>query len=748
MSSDEAAGVPVDLRSVVPGWELTPLEAQMLVAAKDGDVVDRGEGPFELAEMQMWSAERTVRAAVLRHLVTESWPVSGKGVRLRGVRVSGRIDLEDVALRCAVSLDHCYLDANEPACFDHVTASRITLTGCHLAGLTGDMLTARQVDLSGSIFAGPLELRFADIAGQLICRGTQITGTNKDGDALSADGIRVGGGAFFDVGFISTGAVRLAGARIAGELSFSEAQITGGDSDGDSLVGDRLTVDGAVSLDKGFTAAGAIRLLGASITGQLSLSGAKLTGCNRGGDALQAGGLKVGADVFLRNGFTAAGVIWLAGADITGQLTVSGATLTGSKDGRALVADRMRTGGDVFLDAGFTATGAVRLAAADIGGQLNCRTARLTGADDGDALIAERLKTGGDVFLDEGFTTTTGAVRLFGADIGGHLICHNARLAGTDRGKALVADGLRVAGDVALDECTAAGTVSLPSAQVGGTVCLTPAMLAETQALDAPGMQVAGTLQWAPARPVSGEVNLEAAIVGHLVDDWGDERPNGHWPAGKLRLDGFSYGQFGGHMQATVEQRLAWIRSQYPPSAKKGTTDFATQPYEQLAAVYRQAGQETQARRVAIARRADLRKYGNLNWYRWAGNWFLDKTIKYGYQAWRAGVGLAVVLGVIIVLSIFAQDHQLMIPVGNTEGLHPTPSATKCTSSYPCFYPVGYAVDTVLPVINVHQADNWGPNGSAHWGWAWVSATWAATGLGWALATLLIAGYTGLVRQE
>jgi hypothetical protein len=164
--------------------------------------------------------------------------------------------------------------------------------------------------------------------------------------------------------------------------------------------------------------------------------------------------------------------------------------------------------------------------------------------------------------------------------------------------------------------------------------------------------------------------------------------------------------------------------------------------------VYRRAGQDSQARKVAIARRADLRSYGNLNPYRRAGNWLLDKTIKYGYQSWRAGVGLAGVFVIFAWLSFLAQQHHLMVPVGDTEGLHFVPSATKCTSSYPCFYSVGYAVDTVIPIINVHEADNWGPDGSAPWGRAFVAGTWIATGLGWALVTLLVAGYTGLVRQD
>ncbi len=42
-----------------------------------------------------------------------------------------------------------------------------------------------------------------------------------------------------------------------------------------------------------------------------------------------------------------------------------------------------------------------------------------------------------------------------------------------------------------------------------------------------------------------------------------------------------------------MEQRLAWIRSEYQGDNPAG---FAAQPYEQLAAVYRRAGQDGQAR--------------------------------------------------------------------------------------------------------------------------------------------------------
>jgi hypothetical protein len=100
------------------------------------------------------------------------------------------------------------------------------------------------------------------------------------------------------------------------------------------------------------------------------------------------------------------------------------------------------------------------------------------------------------------------------------------------------------------------------------------------------------------------------------------------------------------------------------------------------------------------------------------------------------------------VLAAVAQHLHVIIPRGEITGLHTLPSATDCTGSYPCLNPAGYAADTVLPIINVHQAEFWGISGHGPFGWAWVAASWLMTGLGWATVTLLVAGYTGLVRRD
>ena len=710
-----------------PGEDLTALEEEMRAKAATGELTDRGEGPFDLTEMEAWGTERTVRAAVLRHLlIDKEWPVAAKGIRIRGVRIGGHLDLEAATLRCPLSLDNCYFDVNKPAFIDHATASIVTLAQCRLAGLSAEGLHAKSLDLSGSTFTALVELGAAVITDQLVCRRSKLTGRDDDGDALAADGMKVSGSAFLDDEFTTTdGAVRMPGVDIGGQLSFRGALLDGRDNNGRALVADGMRVKGGAFFN-GLTAAGSMRMLATDIEGQLSFQGALLNGRDNTGAALTTDGMKVRGNVLLREVSTADGAVRLTNTDISGPLVCTDAQLTGRDDaGNALFADRMNVGSGVCLDGRFTAGGAVRLAGADITGQLSCRGAQLQGRDNsGDALAAYGMKVSDNVFIDGGFT--------------------------------------------------AAGTLSFVAARFGGSVEFKPATLAgEGQvALDMARAQVAGGLWWAPTAQVLGGVDLEGAVCGELADDWGERRgsANGYWPiAGRLRLNGFTYDRLGGNHQPPVEQRLEWVRSQYsqyrpkpivlqtngimappiivPPPARAAAEDgrsFAPEPYEQLAKVYRQGGKDGDARKVAIARRVDERRYGNLDAYHKASNWFFDKTIKFGYQTWRAALGLVVVFVAFLVMSLFAQHHHAIVPVSDlVAGLHPIPAATRCAPSYPCFYPLGYTVDVVVPVINLHQANFWGLNG-----WGWVLGSWAATVLGWAAVTLLVVGYTGLVRQR
>jgi hypothetical protein len=447
--------------------------------------------------------------------------------------------------------------------------------------------------------------------------------------------------------------------------------------------------------------------------------------------------------------------------------------------GSALHAERINVGNQVFFDQGFRADGAIYLLGAHIRGNLECRGAQVGQGNNGRALYAERMTVGGDVYLDSypdsypGWRNFTahGTVHLLNTKIGGILSCRGARFEalGARRGS-LFAQRMTVGRDVYLnDGFSASGAIQLKAAVIGGSLELAPDRLQQDKrffAVDATELKVSGRLSWIPERPVQGRVSLEAAATGDLEDAWtgatGQIRENGYWPTrGRLRLDGFTYRGFTGANQADASHRLQWIRSQYPPQlpepwepasapgsqAERRTSAFATQPYQQLMRALQGVGRDTGARAAAIALRRDRRKYGRLTWYRKIGDWILDRFIGYGYQTWRVVAGLALLFATVLSFMLIAVHNNAFEAAQNATLLHPGPSATKCENGYPCFSALGYTIDTVIPLIDVHQVDYWAPNANTSWGEACMYVSYTGTALGWLFATLALAGATGIVRR-
>jgi len=308
--------------------------------------------------------------------------------------------------------------------------------------------------LPGAKFRDMLTLRGATIAGQLDLRGAELNGKDSAGDALFADGLQVSGNAFLGRLTVTLGAVRLAGATINGQLSLTGAKLNGKDDDGDALVADGLQVGLGAFLEGLTVTLGAVRLAGATINGQLNLTGAKLNGKNDTGDALVADRLHIESDAVLERLTVTEGAVRLMGATINGQLNLAKAELNGRNDeGVALAADGLQVGLGAFLDGLTVTVGTVRLVGATINGQLNLAKAELNGKDnDGNALIADRLRVGGNANLGRS-RVAKGAVRLAGASITGQLDLTDTELKGTDKfGNALVADGLQVTGDALVDQ--------------------------------------------------------------------------------------------------------------------------------------------------------------------------------------------------------------------------------------------------------------------------------------------------------
>jgi len=178
------------------------------------------------------------------------------------------------------------------------------------------------------------------------------------------------------------------------------------------------------------------------------------------------------------------------------------------------------------------------------------------------------------------------------------------------------------------------------------------------------------------------------------------------------------------------------------------TETGAVQPYEQLSALYLLMGQESSGREVRIARQRDMRKLGELQLISRVWNLLLDVLIGFGYRPWRA---LALLLVVLIATGA------VLTSAGSKNGLMPTranatpasaPTSSTCTTSYPCFSGGAYAVDIVVPLINLRQAEFWQPDTRTIWGELARYVGWAGTIFGWLLSSITAAAVSGLIRRD
>src|SRR5262249_52434136 len=143
-----------------------------------------------------------------------------------------------------------------------------------------------------------------DISGKLSCRGAQLNGRDKYGNALHGERMKVGDRVLLEENFTTAaGAVCLLGAGISGHLSCRGAQLNGTDENGNALYGERMKVGGDVLLQEQFTANSAVDLVGAHIGGNLDCTGAKLR--NDSCPYLSAESLQVGQGILFRSRFRA-----------------------------------------------------------------------------------------------------------------------------------------------------------------------------------------------------------------------------------------------------------------------------------------------------------------------------------------------------------------------------------------------------------------------------------------------------------
>ena len=676
--------------------DLGDAEQLLWKAFPAGEWVDlrAGDSRDDLSAAGGWGAGRIIRAEVIAALLLGACaPEPGRfpAVRLRGARITGRLDVMGALVACALVCEHCFFD--EAPRLVEASMRTVRVVASHLPGLNAARMRLEGIfNLYQPAVGGMLILDRTHVTGELSLREAVIG--DASGTAIAADGL-VMDGELDCARMTSRGLVMLQGARVSGSVYAGGAVISCPGAD--ALNMDHAVIGGTFDGDL-LTVEGRTRLLNTRIGGNLRLRGARLD--RPGATAMSAGGLSVEGGLWCGE-LTAAGEVRLIGARIGGAAEFPAARLA-RPGGNALCLDQA-TVAEVNAEEILVEAGCVSIARAQIAGRLNLDSARLGSSPGTVALVTDGSVVGTDLLLRQAHVK--GEVRARTAHIGGRVQLQETVI-DNGTGTALRLSRTDISADVFCDRMTVAGTVKMAGTRIGGQLSLRQARVENPDgvALDARRLQAAEVLL-APGGLVQGTVCLSNARIGVLSDD------PASWP-GQLELDGLTYESL--DPQLPARQRLSWL--------SRDTRKHQPQLFEQLAGLYTRIGQPAEARRVLHAKERHARLTRN-----WPGRtWGLvqDITVGYGYHPWRAALWFAFLLGVGSI--IFAAS----------------PPSALSPASAPHFNPVAYTLDLLLPVVDLGQKHEFNPAGAQQW-FSYLLIT-----AGWILATTIAAGAARVLSRR
>jgi hypothetical protein len=547
----------------------------------------------------------------------------------------------------------------------------------------------RGVRIDNALVSGDLVLTALDFPSDLGFRRCRFTGVNLSLVEARIRSISLVGGCEFQ------GRLNLAGARVEEDLDMTGAFFRSG-----------------------------IDLTGAVVHGAVVAT--DLRAWSYGGQPAIAGGrLQVDGSMFIDHSQGASGEPGPAspvegdeggGPSIHGQLALSGASIRGElrvdqqvqvPGGAAFTAMKLSVGR--LLTVHGSIQGSVRLDGADIEGELNATELDLTAPGPWEAggaisLSAANSRIGGALFLNK--CDVAGTVCLREAKVGGQLNATSSRFGA--KGLALAAAGLSVTGPMYLNGETsrafyAAGLVELCDSHVTGQLDLEKAELA-------------------------GGVDLRDATVGPLTDQ------EAQW-SGPLRIDGFVYARLPD--SETWQHRAQWLRM---------ASKYSAQPWQQAAKVYLASGRDVDARKLTVAgqnARLKTEPPANKSW-----KWLLRVTTGYGHEPLRLVPYVAFLLALVTGLSYYAIRHNELVAVNPPVGATHLQSAHCQPKVYLCPNAFLYSLDVVVPVVNLHQRDNWTVDTGTAMGQVVDDVDVVAMFAGWSIAALAGAALTGVLKMS
>lgn len=454
-----------------------------------------------------------------------------------------------------------------------------------------------------------------------------------------------------------------------------------------------------------------LKLRGVRITGRLDLSGGavapyvELQSCRFDGEVqlsearfgtlrlvncalprLEAARLHTEGDLHLPRCRVARG-IRLTDAQIGTDLLISQAVVQRDNKGRAVVADGMSVAQD-FQGEMLETYGEVSLRGATVGVSMNLRGARLRNPYGRFALNAPQLTVERTLYLT--------SIAL-------------DHLPGSNSSTPPYGLGLTPPNGRRQQRFECRGGLRLDDGRFGDAIDFYGArfLLTEEQEISLRRIQTP-EFRFVGERPERGRVVVSGAKVVKLVDS------STSWPGpGGLAIEGFVYETLAPRGHFPLARRLAWVEA--------ATPEYSPDPYERLAAVLRAGGEDSDARQVLLTKQR--RRRATLPPAARAWGYLQDWTVVYGYRPGRAALWMVVLWAAGTLL--FSQHDPPPIKADE----HPQWNAAL------------YALDLLLPVIDLGQQGHWKVEG----GWQWGAA--ALVVLGWILATTVAAGASRLLRR-
>ena len=182
-------------------WGLTTVERSLVEHVGRGEWLDLtvGDEAVDEAAMRSWGEARTCRATVIRDILRGRLAPDPDphGLRLRGARIIGRLDLESLKTEVNFELKDCLLE--EGLLARGARLATASLTRCYLehateppvdaVRLASSLLDLTETTIIGHTKVGAVRLAGARIGGHLDCDGASLR--NDSGPALNADGLQV-----------------------------------------------------------------------------------------------------------------------------------------------------------------------------------------------------------------------------------------------------------------------------------------------------------------------------------------------------------------------------------------------------------------------------------------------------------------------------------------------------------------------------------------------------------------------------